>query len=83
MAKVTLDIDDALLDAAANALGTRGAADTVRTALEAAARGGGPGPRIPGHSPEPGPGRAPLGDPPLNPPDIPRRTDFPRPPEIH
>jgi hypothetical protein len=83
MAKVTLELDDALLDAAATALGTRGAADTVRAALEAAVRGGSPGPRIPGHVPDPGPRLPPLGDPPLDPPDIPGRTAFPRPPEIH
>ena len=52
MAKVTLELDDALLGAAAHALGTQGAADTVRAALEAATRIGSPRPRIP---PYPGP----------------------------
>ncbi len=83
MAEVTLELDDALLDAAAQALGTHGAADTVRAALEAATSGGGPRPRIPGSHPYPGAGRPPLGDPPLGPPETPGRTDFPRPPEIH
>jgi hypothetical protein len=82
MAKVTLELDDALLGAAAHALGTHGAADTVRAALEAATRGG-TGPRIPGSRPYTTPDRPPLGDPPLGPPDTPGRTDFPRPPEIH
>jgi hypothetical protein len=80
MAKVTLELDDALLGAAAHALGTHGAADTVRAALAAATRIGSPGPRIP---PYPGPDVPPLGDPPLGPPETPGRTDFPRPPEIH
>jgi hypothetical protein len=83
MAQVTLELDDALLDAAAHALGTHGAADTVRAALEAATRGGGPRPRIPGSNPYPGPSLPPLGDPPLGPPETPGRTSFPRPPEIH
>jgi len=42
MATVTLELDDALLGAAAHALGTRSAADTVRAALEAATRFGRP-----------------------------------------
>jgi hypothetical protein len=85
MAKVSLELDDALLAAAAQALGTQGATDTVRAALEAAARNDGPRPRIPDYTPHPGPGRQPLGDPPLGPPETPGpgRTDFPRPPEIH
>ena len=83
MATVTLELDDALLGAPAHALGTRSAADTVRAALEAATRSGGTAPRIPGSHPSPGPDRLPLGDPPLGPPDVPGRTDFPRPPEIH
>ena len=78
MATVTLELDDALLGAAAHVLGTQSAADTVRAALEAATRRGGTPPRIPGSHPYPGPDRPPLG-----PPDVPGRTDFPRPPEIH
>ena len=81
MAKVSLELDDALLAAAAHALGTQGAADTVLAALEAAVRIDGPRPRFP--DPTPHPGRPPLGDPPLGPPDVPGRTAFPRPPEIH
>jgi hypothetical protein len=80
MATVTLELDDALLGAAAHALGTQGAADTVRAALEAATRVGSPRPRIP---PYPGPDVPPLGDPPLDPRETPGRTVFPRPPEIH
>ena len=82
MAKVTLELDDALLDAAANALGTHGAADTVRAALEAAMRSGPFRPRTPGYTPQPGPDLPPLGDLPLDPPETPGRTGFPRPPEI-
>jgi len=83
MATVTLELDDALLGAAAHALGTRSAADTVRAALEAATRSGGTPARIPGSHPSPGPDRLPLGDSRLGQPDVPGRTDFPRPPEIH
>ena len=46
----------------------------------AATRIGSPRPRIP---PYPGPDVPPLGDPPLDPPETPGRTVFPRPPEIH
>jgi hypothetical protein len=83
MAEVTLELDDALLAAAAHVLGTHGAADTVRAALEAATRVGGPRPRTPDHSPRPGHDLPPLGDPPLEPPESPGRVDFPRPPEIY
>lgn len=82
MAEITLELDDALLGAAAHALGTRGAPDTIRAALAAAARVGGPVPRTPGSVPGPGPGLPPLGDPPRDPPEMPARTAFPRPPEI-
>jgi hypothetical protein len=78
MAEVTLELDDALLGAAAHALGTSGAADTVRAALQAVVQGGAR-PRVPGHTPR----LPPLGDPPLDPPERPGRTEFPRPPEIH
>jgi hypothetical protein len=81
MAEVTLELDDALLAAAAHVLGTHGAADTVRAALEAATRVGGPRPRTPDRSP--GRHLPPLGDPPLGPPKTPGHTDFPRPPEIY
>lgn len=81
MASVTLELDDALLGAAAHVLGTRGAAETIRAALQAAIRGDAPRPRIPDVIPHPGP--PPLGDPPRDPPTAPGRTDFPRPPEIH
>jgi hypothetical protein len=83
MAEVTLELDDALLGAAAHALGTHGAADTIRAALEAATRGGVPRPPIPGYDPRPGQGLPPLGDPPLDAPETPGRTTFTRPPEIH
>jgi hypothetical protein len=83
MAKVTLELDDALVAAAAHALGTSDAAETIRAALEAATRGVAPRPHIPGYVPDPGRGLPPLGDPPLGPPETPGRTEFPRPPEIH
>ena len=83
MAEVTLELDDALLAAAAHVLGTHGAADTVRAALEAATRVGGPRPHTPDHFPRPGHDLPPLGDPPLGPPRTPGHTDFPHPPEIH
>ena len=83
MAKLTLELDDALLDAAAQALGTHSAVETVRAALQAASRGSSPRPRIPGSHPYPGTGLPPLGDPPPGSPETPGRTEFPRPPEIH
>jgi len=83
MAEVTLQLDDALLAAAAHVLGTHGAAETVRAALEAATHVGAPRPRTPDHSPGPGHDLPPLGDPPLTPPTAPGHIDFPRPPDIH
>jgi hypothetical protein len=83
MAEVTLQLDDALLAAAALVLGTHGPADTVRAALEAASRVGGPRPQTPGRYTRPGRELPPLGDPPLGPPKTPGHTDFPHPPEIH
>ena len=83
MAEVTLELDDALLGAAAHALGTHSAADTIRAALEAATRSGGLRPPIPGFTPRRGPGLQPLGDPPPDPSETPGRTTFRRPPEVH
>jgi hypothetical protein len=79
MARITIEVDDALLGAAAHALGTQEAEDTVRAALNAAIRGGTGAPPLPRQEP-PVPGRTPL-DPPPVPPG--RRSEFPYPPEIH
>jgi hypothetical protein len=79
MALITIEVDDALLGQAAHALGTQGAEDTVRAALNAAVRGGTGVPPFPRQDP-PVPGR-PQEHPPLDPPGHP--TEFPRPPEIH
>jgi hypothetical protein len=64
MAEVTLELDDALLAAAAHILGTHSAVDTVRAALEAVTRVGGSRPRTPAYDPRPGHDLPPLGDPP-------------------
>lgn len=82
MTRIEVDVDDELLGAAAHALGTRGVEDTVRAALEAAARGGGATPPPPAHRPEPH--RVPPPGDPL-PPDAPepQRRDFPRPPDAY
>lgn len=83
MARIEMDIDDELLGQAAHALGTRGAEETVRAALAAAAHGVRPPP--PRHRPEPG-REGPFGpaDPTVAPPPAPHRPppDFPRPPEV-
>jgi hypothetical protein len=83
MSEITLELDDALLAAAAHILGTHSVVDTVRAALEAATRVGGSRPRSPDYDPRPGHDLPPLGDPPLGPPKTPGQTDFPHPPEIH
>jgi hypothetical protein len=83
MARIEMDVDDELLGRAAHALGTRGAEETVRAALEAAAHGS----RLPRPQFEPPPVRpdpfAP--DDPTRVPPAPHRPppDFPRPPEVH
>lgn len=82
MARITVEIDDALLGQAAHALGTRSAEDTVRAALTAAAAGGIDPPLLPRRDPpDPGrPGVVPPVVPPLDPPA--RPAEFPHPPEI-
>lgn len=83
MARIEIDVDDALLGEAAHALGTQGAEDTVRAALVAAVRGGTAVPRrpaVPG-DPEPGPLPGTLPPRPGRPGSLP--PEFPRPPEIH
>lgn len=91
MARIEIEIDDALLGEAATALGTQAAADTVRAALELATRRV---PRLPGQEP-----RGPVGPedlpgtphpgtphPGTSPPPAPGRPglpgDFPPPPEV-
>lgn len=78
MARITLDVDDALLGEAAHALGTTAAEATVVAALQAAVRGGMGVPPLPRHQPSPTPPASPL-DPPLRP----QPPSYPHPPEIH
>jgi hypothetical protein len=88
MARIEIDVDDALLGEAAHALGTQGAEDTVRAALAAAVRGASGVPRRPEVPGDPLPGPLPGSLPPApGPPGSPSPAtlppDFPRPPEIH
>jgi hypothetical protein len=69
--RTTVEVDDALLAAAAAVLGTAGAEETVRVALERAVSPRGRGPDRP-DGPPPGAPRAPFPDPP--PPDTPATT---------
>lgn len=89
MARIEIDVDDALLGEAAQVLGTQGAEDTVRAALAAAVRGGAAVPRRPAEPGDPLPGSipprpGPPGSPsPGSPSPGSLPPEFPRPPEIH
>ncbi|MHA6781357.1 hypothetical protein ACVGOW_10235 [Pseudonocardia saturnea] len=83
MARIEIDVDDALLGEAAHALGTQGAEDTVRAALAAAVRGAPAAPRRPAVPGDPLPGTLPGSLPPAPGPPGSLPPDFPRPPEIH
>ncbi|MDN5931384.1 MAG: hypothetical protein L0I24_10030 [Pseudonocardia sp.] len=89
MARIEIDVDDALLGEAAHDLGPQGAEDTVRAALAAAVSGTSGVPRRPAPPGEPLPGSLPPAPgPPGSPPPAPGRPgylspEFPRPPEIH
>lgn len=83
MARIEIDVDDALLGEAAHALGTQGAQDTVRAALAAAVRGGAAVPRRPAAPGDPLPGALPPAPgPPGSPSPGSLPPEFPRPPDI-